>query len=272
MKKILLNFICVFVAVCGTASGVSITKAPAVATKKASVQDASATFVPTVLNLVSNVQQLNQKQKQLTAECIPTSQELQFVNNIIKEWAKTGAATAEEIEQGRMNGMRRCSSPTGGYESSVRMAADVDDDTMICYDYFSGTANKDMVWENFPMAVSTYYCTDGSLSGCSEKSRKYVSNIYDVFNLVDFSEADYTVQEAKIAGNLIAKIEQCSYAKLNAKKKAMWGEFLIGTAGSLGQKTNTANIMEAINGLSGSLGNGGSLGAFGDIATKLLVQ
>ncbi len=276
MKRVLLYFICVFVAVCGTASGITINKAPAVATKQASAKDTGATLLPTVLNLVSGVTQLNQKQKQLTADCIPTSQEIQFVNNIIKEWAKTGAATAEEIENGRMNGMRRCSTPTGGYEESVRLSAELDDNTMLCYDYYGGEADKDTVWENFPKAVSTYYCTDGEISGCSEKNRNYVSNIYDVFNLVDFSESDYTKQEAKIAGNLIAKIEQCSYSKLNAKKKALWGEFLIGTVGSLGQKTNTANIMETISGMSGTLGGGGgamqSLQSLSGIATQFLAQ
>ena len=98
------------------------------------------------------------------------------------------------------------------------------------------------------MAVKASYCTDGSVGGCSEKNKQYVSNIYDVFNLIDFAEADYTQQEATMAAKLIAKIENCSYAKLSAKKKALWGDFLVDTIGGLGQKTNTSTIKEIIYG------------------------
>lgn len=268
MKKILLLFVGVFVAVHGTAGAVTIKKAAPVATKQTSAKDAGASLVPTALNLISGVMQLNQKQKTLTAECIPSTQEITFVNNIVKEWAKTGAATAEEIEGAKMNGMKPCDSGSS-YESTVRVSADLGDDSLICYDVY---VEENTVWNGFPKAVSTYYCTDGSITGCGEKSRQHVSNIYDVFNLVDFTEADYTAQEAKMAGNLIAKIEQCSFAKLNARKKAMWGEFLVGTVGSLGQKTNTANIMETVSGMAGSLGGGGlqSLGALGSMVPQLL--
>lgn len=268
MKKILLLFSAVFVAVSGTAGAVTIKKAAPVATKQASAQDAGASLVPTALNLITGVMQLNQQQKTLTAECIPTSQEITFVNNIVKEWAKTGAATATEIENSKMNGMKRCS-VGDTYESTVRVSADLGDSGMICYDWFDDAGN---VWHQFPKATSTYYCSDGSIGGCAEKNRQYVSNIYDVFNLVDFAEADYTAQEAKMAGNLIAKIEQCSYAKLNARKKAMWGEFLVGTVGGLGQKTNTANIMETVSSMSGSLSGGGmqALGSLGSLVPQLL--
>ena len=269
MKNILLLFVGVVIAVHGTAGAVTIKKAAPVATKQTDVQDAGASLVPTALNLITGVMQLNQKQKTLTAECVPTNQEITFVNNIVKEWAKTGAATADEIEGSKMNGLKRCS--TGNtYESTVRVSADLGDDGMICYDWFSDDENA--VWYKFPKATSTYYCTDGSISGCGEKSRQYVSNIYDVFNLVDFAEADYTTQEAKMAGNLIAKIEQCSFAKLNARKKALWGEFLVGTVGGLGQKTDTANIMETVSSMSGSLGGGGwqTLGSLGSLVPQLL--
>ena len=268
MKKILLLFAGVLSVVHCTAGAVTIKTAPTVAKKETSAKDAGASLLPTALNLISGVMQLNQQQKALTAECVPTSQEITFVNNIIKEWAKTGAATADEIENSKMNGMKPCAEGNT-YEASVRISADLGEDSIVCYDYF--TDDKEAVWYRFPKAVSTYYCTDGSSSGCSEKNRQHVSNIYDVFNLVDFSEVDYTAQEAKMAGNLIAKIEQCSFAKLSARKKAMWGEFLIGTVGNMGQKTNTANIMETVSSMSGSLGGGWqSLGTLGNLVPQLL--
>ena len=272
MKKILLFFIGAVVAVHGTAGAVTIKKAAPVVKQQTSAQNVGANLLPTVINLVSGIQALNQKQKDLTAECIPSSQEITFVNNTIKEWAKTGASTAEEIE-GKMNGMKPCSSASGGYEESVRIAADTEDDELICYDWFNDTSDQETVWHKFPKAVSTYYCTDGSVSGCSEKNRKQVSNIYDVFNLIDFTEADYTVQEAKMAASLLSKIENCSYAKISAKQKALWGEFLVGTVGGLGQKTNTASIMETVSGMAGTLGSGNalqSLSGLGSMATQFL--
>lgn len=271
MKRFLLIFIGGLLAVHGTAGAVTIKKAAPVATKQASVQDAGASLLPTALNLVSGVMQLNQQQKALTAECIPSSQEITFVNSIVKEWAKTGAATAEEIESSKMNGVKRCEDGNT-YESSVRISADLGEDGLICYDYYKDDENT--VWYGFPKAASAYYCADGSLDSCGEKSRKYVSNIYDVFNLVDFSEADYTAQEAKMAGNLIAKIEKCSNAKLNARKKALWGEFLVGTVGGLGKKTDTANIMQTVSSMSGAFSGGGmqSLGSLSSLATQFLAK
>ncbi|MBR5566550.1 MAG: hypothetical protein IKW09_00395 [Alphaproteobacteria bacterium] len=265
MKKTWLFFICgVFMAQNAAMGAITIKKAAPVSTKQTSVADTGASLVPTVLGLVSNIQQLTQKQKALTAECSPTTQEIDFVNATVKEWAKTGASTANEVQTAL--GMKRCSSPSGGYQASVRVSAGTDADEMICYDYFD---DKDMVWFQFPKVVKTYYCTDGSLSGCSEKNRQEVSNIYDVFNLVDFVEADYTPAEATMAAKLISKIEQCSYSKLNAKKKAMWGEFLIDTIGSVGQKTNTAAIMQTVGGVANS-GGMGALQSLGGIASQFM--
>ena len=74
-----------------------------------------------------------------------------------------------------------------------------------------------------------------------------------------------------MAGKLIAKIEQCSYAKLNAKKKAMWGEFLVGTIGNLGQKTNTSAIMQTVSGVANT-GGAGLMQSLGGIATQFIAQ
>jgi hypothetical protein len=270
MKNFLLLFIGGLVAVHGTAGALTINKAPVVAKQEISAQNVGGNLLPTVVGLVSGIQALNQKQKDLTAECIPSSQEVSFVNNMIKEWAKTGAATASELES-RLN-MKRCEDYNGGYENAVRMSAEIDATEDLCYDSFGDTADKAAVWYQFPKAVSTYYCTDGSISGCNDKYRKYVSNIYDVFNLIDFSKDDYTADEAKMATTLMSKIESCSYAKISAKKKALWGDFLTTTVGGLGQKTNTASVMDIVSGMSGSLGGGGlqSLSGIGNIATQLL--
>lgn len=268
MNKFLLIFIgAVFMAQNAAMGAISIKKAAPVATKQSSITDNTGSLVGTVLGLVNSVKQLTQQQKALTAECIPSNAEINFVNNTVKEWAKTGAKTADEVQTAL--GMKRCTTPTGGYQANVRIAEGADEKDMLCYDWFGGSGNEGMVWEKFPMAVSTYYCTDGSLTTCSDKYKQYVSNIYDVFNLIDFDTTDYTQQEAKMAGVLISKIENCSYAKLNAKKKALWGEFLVDTVGNLGQKTNTATIMQTV----GSVANSGGMGALqslGSVATQFI--
>lgn len=273
MKKFLLIFFGLFVAVQNAGAAVAIKKAAPVATKQNSVKDMGASLLPTVINLVSGVQQLNQKQKALTEECVPTSQELNWVNTMVKEWAKTGAADAEEAERS-MSGMKPCDN-TESYESSVQMAADTDETDFICYDVFNSSSDQGTVWEGFPMASKASYCTDGSVSGCKDKYRVDVSNIYDVFNLIDFSESDYTAAELKMASKLMAKIENCSNAKLSAKKRAMWGEFLTGSISSMGQKTNSGTIMQAVTSVApniGTSGIGGAMQSLGGIATQFLAQ
>lgn len=255
--------------VSGVAMGaIAIKKAAPVETKQATASDNAGSLVGTVLGLVSQVQQLNQQQKVLTEECKPTAQEVDFVNSMVKEWAKAGITTADEVE--RALGMQRCSSPSGGYQASVRIAAGADEEGLVCYDWFGGTANENMVWYQFPVVVRTFYCTDGSVTGsCAEKYKREVSNIYDVFNLIDFTEEDYTPTEATMAARLISKIEKCSYAKLNAKKRAMWGEFLVDAMGNVGQKTNTGTIMQTVSGVANT-GFGGALQSLGGIATQFM--
>lgn len=267
MKKLLPLFIgCAVMSQNAAMAAITITKAKPVATKQTSSVEAGASLLPTVMNLVGGIKQLSQQQKALTDECIPTSSEITFVNNTIKEWAKTGAKTAEEVEVAL--GMRPCG-PGDSYEFTVRMAEGADERDLICYDTYDASSADGMVWLGYPIAVSTYYCTDGSLSGCSNKNKKYVSNIYDIFNLIDFVEADYTAQEAKMASTLISKIENCSYAKISAKQRALWGDFLVSTMGNLGQKTNTGTILQTVSGVANS-GGSGALQSLGSIATQFL--
>ncbi len=263
MKRIQLLFVGLFGLVAMPAmSAVSIKKAAPVATQQASAMDSAGSLVGTVLTLASGVKALNQQVDALTAECQPTSAEISFVNDAVKEWAKTGAASAEDVQ--RMLRRKPCavSSGVGGYQASVEIAAMMGDGD-ICYDSFQGTGNDGMVWEGFPRVGMATYCDDGSRS-CGKK-QKSASDIYDIFNLVDFSEADYTRAEATMAGKLIAKIEKCSGAKLSQQKRALWGNFLLESVGNLGQKTNTASIMDTVSGVvGGGAGLGGlqSLGSF----------
>ncbi len=267
MKKFFLIFTACVLCVHGFSAhgAVAVKKAAPVTSQSASASSGAASLANTVLGLVSNVQQINEQTRALTEECIPTTQEINFVNNVIKEWAKTGAMSADDVAM-RL-GRRRCALAIGGYENEVRTYAG-DADRPYCYDYFAGDGNKGMVWENFPHASRATYCTDGSpLTSCKTKNQKTVSDIYEIFNLVDFGTEDYTTAETAMAGKLISKIESCSTAKLNAKKREIWGNFLVETAGSLGKQTSTGDIMQSVQGI---VGGGGGFSSLGTFATQVL--
>lgn len=268
MKKNQIIFVALLL--CATVNAakaaVAIKKAAPVATQESSTSSVTTSLVPSVLTLVSEVQSLNAKQRELDAECTPSSAEIEFVNNTIKEWAKTGAATAEEVE--RRLGKQRCAGGVG-YEVSVKYSAGTDMN-YVCYDNFASESDKLMVWYNFPKATKATYCPDGSPT-CSDKEKKTVSNVYEIFDLVDFGVGDYNRQEATMAAKLIDRAERCSDVKVNKKKKQMWGEFLVSTMGNVGQKTSTSQIMQTVSNITqnGASLNGG-ISSLGAIATQFM--
>ena len=266
MKKALIAIIamCSSVTAQVAMGAVAIKKAAPVTSQAASSSSTTASLAPTVLSLVSNVQQLTAKQKAMTTECVPSSTEISFVDNVVKEWAKTGAMTAEEVEK-RLH-MKRCGRGNS-YAVSVREATGTGMDD-ICYDVFSGTGNEGTVWYEFPKVSIVTYCDDGT-DVCKNKKTK--SDIYEIFNLVDFGEADSTKQEATMAARLITKIDECSDSKLSQKKRAMWGEFLTTSIGSVGQKTSTATIMNTVGSMTKSGADlTGGLSSLGSVATQFL--
>ena len=125
-----------------------------------------------------------------------------------------------------------------------------------------------MVWEFFPKTGKGYYCKNGEWE-CSEKEKVTVSDTYDLFAMIDFGPSDYKPSEATMAAKLMEKVEKCSKTKLNAKKKALWGEFLVNTAGSVGQKTDTSAIMVQV-GVITSNGAAGAVGSLGTVAAQFL--
>ena len=261
LKSVFLSAVLMTGALCGVAdAAVSVKKAAPVATKEASKTDASASLVGSVLGLVSGVQTLNAQQKALTEDCVPTSAEINFVDKTIKEWAMTGAMSADDI---RLGNAKKCDN-TSNYRTTAERAETTELDEGICYDTFTDSGN---VWYGYPKVGLAEFCPGGDLT-C--KNKKKVSNIYEIFNLVDFEAKDYTPQEATMAGKLMDKIERCSNAKLSAKKRALWGEFLTSTLSNVGQKTNTGNILQQVSAVSNSGGGLGALSGLGGIATPYL--
>lgn len=249
-------------------AAVSIKKAAPVATQQTSKMDSATGLAGTALALVGGVMDLNKKVNEMSVECQPKSDEITFVNNMIKEWAKTGAANSKDVQNSLKRKPCSVSSGVGGYQEAVEDAVLLGK-TEICYDSFKSAGDKGMVWYEFPRVGTAKYCDDGTKS-CG-KNQKTVSDIYEIFNLIDFTEADYTKKEAETAAKIIAKTEKCSTARLSQAKKAMWGEFLTQSIGNMGQKTSTASIMDTVNSVVGSGGGAmGSLSSIGSFITNTM--
>lgn len=264
LKSVFLSGLLVTGVLCGTAdAAVAVKKAAAVATKETGKMDSATSLVGNVIGLVTTVQSLKTQQKALEDDCVPSSSEISFVDKIVKEWAMTGAVAASDI---KVNGAQPCVNSYNSYRVSAERAENTEMDNVVCYDTFTGVGNDGMVWAGYPKVGVAEFCPGGDVT-C--KTKKKVSNIYDIFNLVDFNREDYTAQELTMATKLMDKIERCSNSKLNAKKRALWGEFLTGTLSNVGQKTNTGTILQQVTSVSNS-GGLGALGSLGGMAAQFL--
>lgn len=248
MKKSLSIFI---VSMCIAPSlvfgAVNVKKAAPVATKKAEPVESATSFLPTVLGLVSNVQALNAQQQQLSAECAPTSDEINTVNELVKEWAKVGTHTKREAVSGLGN---PCTSGKNYNETAYKYFMENADKNQSCYVTFSSVADQSRIWEGFPKAVKTEICEANNSKNC-----KTVSNIYDVFTKIPFGDADYTKSEAQKIAKLVEKSQRCAPSKVNAAKREMWGGFLQQTVSGIGQKSGasgTEAVLQTVSSLGGS--------------------
>ena len=260
MKRLLSIFLmAMFAATSVSQAAVNIKKAAPVAKKQADTVESATSLLPTVLGLVSSVKALNAQQQQLSADCAPTSDELNTVNDLVKEWAKIGDTTAASASSGLGK------KSTNGYNNCIQAAEDNDE---TCYEAFEADADKDMIWENFPKASSTQKCEDGDTKKCKD-----VSNIYDIFAKIPFTDEDYTKQESKKIAQLKEKAQRCTPARIAAAKRELYGGFLTQTLSSVGQTTGaagTASVLDAVSSMGGSGDIKSMLPSLGSMATQML--
>lgn len=274
MKKILFisTVLCAVCHVVGAYAAVNVLvpkKADSVIKQdsSATTTNMGASLLPTAATLVANVIAMNQQQKALVAECEPTSREIEFVNKMIKEWAYTGVTNP----LAGARGLRACAE-NESYESTVRMAGTglSIDTASICYDTFSKEEAHGAVWAEFPKATVVEYCTDGStLNMCSRNNRKKMTNMWTLFDMINFDNKDYTKAESSQAQALLQKAVNCSGNKLAARRLESFGGFVTSTIGNMGQKTNTGSIMESVGSIVGSTGIGG-ISSLAGVATQFL--
>ena len=270
MKKLIFIFVTVlcaassYAAVSVKTSGVK--KAAPVATKQTDKMESVTSLLPTVVGLVSEVKSLSAQQQQLSSDCAPTTSEIETVNNLVKEWAKTGVTTAENATTGLGDycSNNKDDNSHGNYGSYMRNA----DNNKKCFESFTSESDKEMIWYRFPKASSDSICD--AING---KNCKNVSNIYDVFAKIPFTEEDYTEAEAKKISKLIEKMNRCADGKLNAARRELYGNFLTKALGSVGQSTGaagTASVLEAVSSLGGSSDIKSMLPSLGQMATQVL--
>ena len=272
MKAKFLMFTAVLCAIHGIAGAVTIKKAAPVSTQKKEVLDNGSSLLPGVLNLVGAVQQLNQQKKALQAECIPSSSDIQFVNKMVQEWAKTGAKTADDVFSSL--GVDPCED-TDSYEDTVQASMGELDDDDICYDAYNRDEDDGAIWYGMPKAATATYCDDGiNVKGCAEKYKKTTSNIYEVFAVVGFSDSDYSAEELTKFTKLKEKMDKCAPAKVKARQRESMANLVNQTLGSVGTKTDTANLMQSVTSLVGSMGSGtnGVVQSLVGVAQDMLIK
>ncbi len=273
MKKIIAFFIAfVFVIPCASWGAINvkssgIKKAAPVATKQADKMESVTSLLPTVIGLVGSFKALNQQQQQLSADCVPTSSELQLVNDLMKEYAKIGVTTASALRgtkakpcNGNFN-----SNNESGYSEFLQRNEGTDDS---CIETFSSDASKGTIWLGFPKASSGKVCDIVDTDEC-----KNISNIYDVFALIPFTEEDYTKSEATKIAQFKAKAERCAPGKIEAARRELYGNFVTQTLGNLGSGSGaagTASVLEAVSSMGGSGNIQSMLPSLGTMATQML--
>lgn len=218
----------------------------------------AASLVPTALGLVSNVMALNQQQNALSAECAPSSSEVNFVNNMMKEWAKVGQMTADGAM--RILGVEACRDPNG-YSANEQVRAGTKG-VPACVNFFGNSSDAGAIWQGYPKVGTADICKSPPCNRPAE--RQTVTDMYEIFDLIAFGPTDFLPAEATMAARILEKAERCAPAKISAKKRELWGEFLVGTASNLGQRQNTENIMNSV----GQMVQGGGMSSLAGIAMQ----
>ena len=253
MKKLLLILPVAFACVSAQGAQYQIKKAAPVAVQKQSGTEAltSASLLPTALSLVTNIMALNQQTKLMEQKCAPTSAELQFVQKLMKEWARAGGALSTQPDS--------CDTSGRIYSDEAQAFGFGGSKTKPCVNTFQGPGNVGQIWEGFPSAAMAMVCSGGT--GCAKaKDSKVITNIYEIFGLITFGPDDLLPAESSTAVRLIEKMEVCSPEAITAKKREMWGGFLTTTVSGLGKKQTNENMLGQISGIMQTSGNN-SMGA-----------
>lgn len=268
MKKTIIFFCSMFFALCYLDGAMAAIKKASSVSEQTSQGAAGLmsgnSLIPTALGLVGNVMELNKQQAALSAECVPSDSEIEFVKKLVQEWAKAGGTID-------MSGRMACKSGDKDYEYSVKWA---NDGTSPCYNAFNGPRDEYQIYKDYPYPGKGYMLKDYSLED-SDKNRISKSDIYEIFPKIGFEDADLLPSEVSMIAKLKEKAIKCAPEKLSAKQRELWGNMLVQTVGGLGQKQNAGDTMSQVSSVLQSGGNStlGTLGGTVNVLTgSLLAQ
>ena len=271
MRKIVSIFVVfAFLAPAVSMGAVTVKKSAAVATKKAAPMDSATSLLPTVIGLVQNVRDLKAQQEQLTAECVPTGDELRTVNDLVKEWAKVGDSTADSAVTGlgekcSNKGDTDFSGDSGSFQSYMELNQDPND---TCYERYISSGDEGMIWANYPKASTAKVCPVGDNKNC-----KNISNLYDVFVKIPFSDEDFTAAELRKVKPLREKAEKCAPSKMAAAKRQLVSGFVTQTIGNVGKSSGasgTEAVIQAVSSMGGSSNIGSLLPSLNQVLPQML--
>ena len=264
MRKFFAFFIIGILCVTGDAGAANVTVKKASSVKKQETSGletiTSGSLLPGVIGLVSNVASLKKQTEELKAECVPSGTESAWVDNIVKEYAKTGAKTAEQM----LGGAKACSSDSG-WDIEVQEARASGQEP--CMPVFNDADDADAIWSGYPRVKTAKYCPDLGDTTCADSKKKNESNIYKIFGALDWTQEDYLVGEGDMFIKMMEKTDKCAPEKITARNREAYANFVKQTISGAGQSQNTGAIYEAIGNLTGS---GGGLSGVGSLAPTVI--
>ena len=240
------------------AANVTVKKASSVKKQETSGLETitSGSLLPGVIGLVSNVASLKKQTEELKAECVPNGTESAWVDNIVKEYAKTGAKSAKD-----MAGDKPCGNDSG-WDIEVAEARAIGQEP--CMPVFD---EEGTIWKGYPRVKTVKYCSDLSDPQCADSKKKNESNIYKIFGALDWTQEDYLVGEADMFIKMMEKTDKCAPEKITARNREAYANFVKQTISGAGQSQNTGAVYEAIGNLTGS---GGGLSGVGSLAPTVI--
>ena len=247
-----------------TTTGNGIKKASAVKQQEKSGIESvtSGSLVSGMVGLVTNVAALAKQQRELDAECVPTSSDLEFVNELVKEYAKIA-----DVKDGESMLSNMCGD-NATYTDDVQSTKPYKQESCSATK-FEKKSKSGYVWDSFPYAETATYCADADTANCPSSKKKTVSNIYVIFNQIRFDEEDFTATEASKYQKFKEKLDKCAPEKVLSNKKEAYVGLVKNAISGAGQKTNTATVWDAVGTLTQSASGGGMSGLSGGIQSLM---
>jgi hypothetical protein len=234
-------------------------KADVVAAKSSpGLMDAGG-LIATGMGIFQTIQGINQQFKALEAECVPSVSDVNFVQKMVLEVAKTGVS-ANDFNRG-LGGVQACTD-INNYRANEEVRAANTGKVDKCFDAISASAGT-------INGISLIDTMEGSLLAgfpkvSSEKVQKSggemvnVSNMHDIFSVVMgyFGPDDLLANEVANAQKLVQLADKCSEVKVNAARKQAWMGLAQQAIMGISEGTFQANPMDAL-GVAGAMSGGG---------------